>query len=337
MREDYRSITGREKAAIFLMSLSQEHAAKIFAALDDEEIKEISQSMSSLGAVSSEVIDKLFIEFTEQVSTTGSVVGSAESAQRLLSKILGDEKVGAIMEEIRGPAGRTIWDKLVNVNEQVLANFLKNEYPQTVAVILAKIGAQHAAKVLATLPENFSLEVVMRMLRMEPVDKEIEKDVERILRTEFMSNLARSNRRDSHELMADIFNSLDRSTETRFFAALEERNVESASKIRSLMFTFDDLMRLEPAGVQVLMRQVDKDRLTLALKGASEDLKKLFFGSMSQRASKLMKDDMTAMGAVRLSEVEEAQTAVIAVAKDLTEKGEIVLQDGAAGSDMLIE
>ena len=167
--------------------------------------------------------------------------------------------------------------------------------------------------------------------------KEIEKDVERILRTEFMSNLARTNRRDSHELMADIFNSLDRSTETRFFAALEERNMESASKIKSLMFTFDDLMRLDSAGVQVLMRQVDKDRLTMALKGASEDMKKLFFGSMSNRASKLMKDDMTAMGAVRLSEVEEAQTAVVAVAKDLTEKGEIVLEDGAAGSDMLIE
>ncbi len=337
MREDYRSITGREKAAIFLMSLSQEHAAKIFAALDDEEIKEISQSMSSLGAVSSEIIDRLFVEFTEQVSTTGSVVGSAESAQRLLSKILGDDKVGAIMEEIRGPAGRTMWDKLANVNEQVLANFLKNEYPQTVAVILAKIGQGHAAKVLATLPENFSLEVVMRMLRMEPVDKEIEKDVERILRTEFMSNLARTNRRDSHELMADIFNNLDRTTEGRFFAALEERNIDSAAKIRALMFTFEDLLRLDPSGVQTLMRQVDKDRLTMALKGASEDLKKLFFGAMSNRASKLMKEDMAAMGPVRLSEVEEAQTAIITVAKDLTEKGEIVLDDGSSGSDTLIE
>ena len=112
------------------------------------------------------MIERLFVEFAEQVSSTGSLIGSADSAQRLLGNILGEEKVGEIMEEIRGPAGRTMWDKLANVNEQVLANYLKNEYPQTVAVILAKIGQVHAAKVLATLPENFSLEVVMRMLRM---------------------------------------------------------------------------------------------------------------------------------------------------------------------------
>ena len=230
VREDYRSLSGQERAAIFLMSLSQDQASKIFANLDDEEIKEISQSMSGLGTVSSEVIERLFVEFAEQVSSTGSLIGSADSAQRLLGNILGEEKVGEIMEEIRGPAGRTMWDKLANVNEQVLANYLKNEYPQTVAVILAKIGQVHAAKVLATLPENFSLEVVMRMLRMEAVDKEVEKDVERVLRTEFMSNLARSNQRDTFELMADIFNNFDRTTETRFLSALDERSKDSAEK-----------------------------------------------------------------------------------------------------------
>ena len=228
VREDYRSLSGQERAAIFLMSLSQDQASKIFANLDDEEIKEISQSMSGLGTVSSEVIERLFVEFAEQVSSTGSLIGSADSAQRLLGNILGEEKVGEIMEEIRGPAGRTMWDKLANVNEQVLANYLKNEYPQTVAVILAKIGQVHAAKVLATLPENFSLEVVMRMLRMEAVDKEVEKDVERVLRTEFMSNLARSNQRDTFELMADIFNNFDRTTETRFF----NRRPWNAARIR---------------------------------------------------------------------------------------------------------
>ena len=150
------------------------------------------------------------------------------------------------MEEIRGPAGRTMWDKLANVNEQVLANYLKNEYPQTVAVILGKIQQGHAAKVLATLPENFAMEVVMRMLRMEAVNKDIEKDVERVLRTEFMSTLARTNRRDSHEMMAEIFNNLDRATESRFLSALEERNKDAAERIRSLMFTFEDLAAARP-------------------------------------------------------------------------------------------
>ena len=336
VREDYRSITGQEKAAIFLMSLSQDQASKIFANLDDEEIKEISQSMSGLGTVSSEVIERLFVEFAEQVSSTGSLIGSADSAQRLLGNILGEEKVGEIMEEIRGPAGRTMWDKLANVNEQVLANYLKNEYPQTVAVILAKIGQVHAAKVLATLPENFSLEVVMRMLRMEAVDKEVEKDVERVLRTEFMSNLARSNQRDTFELMADIFNNFDRTTETRFLSALDERSKDSAEKIRALMFTFDDLIKLDAAGVQTLMRTVEKDKMTMALKGGSDEMKELFFSNMSERASKLMKEDMTAMGPVRLSEVEQAQLVMVQATKDLIDRGEIVMTSSDSGADDMV-
>ena len=336
VREDYRSITGQEKAAIFLMSLSQDQASKIFANLDDEEIKEISQSMSGLGTVSSEVIERLFVEFAEQVSSTGSLIGSADSAQRLLGNILGEEKVGEIMEEIRGPAGRTMWDKLANVNEQVLANYLKNEYPQTVAVILAKIGQVHAAKVLATLPENFSLEVVMRMLRMEAVDKEVEKDVERVLRTEFMSDLARSNQRDTFELMADIFNNFDRTTETRFLSALDERSKDSAEKIRALMFTFDDLIKLDAAGVQTLMRTVEKDKMTMALKGGSDEMKELFFSNMSERASKLMKEDMTAMGPVRLSEVEQAQLVMVQATKDLIDRGEIVMTSSDGGADEMV-
>ena len=336
VREDFRSLSGQERAAIFLMSLSQDQASKIFANLDDEEIKEISQSMSGLGTVSSEVIERLFVEFAEQVSSTGSLIGSADSAQRLLGNILGEEKVGEIMEEIRGPAGRTMWDKLANVNEQVLANYLKNEYPQTVAVILAKIGQVHAAKVLATLPENFSLEVVMRMLRMEAVDKEVEKDVERVLRTEFMSNLARSNQRDTFELMADIFNNFDRTTETRFLSALDERSKDSAEKIRALMFTFDDLIKLDAAGVQTLMRTVEKDKMTMALKGGSDEMKELFFSNMSERASKLMKEDMTAMGPVRLSEVEQAQLVMVQATKDLIDRGEIVMTSSDGGADEMV-
>ena len=335
IREDYRSITGPEKAAILLMALSEEQAAKLFSQLDDEEIKEISQVMAGLGSVSSNIVERLFVEFAEQVSSTGSLVGSLDSTQRLLTKVLGEDRVADIMEEIRGPAGRTMWDKLANVNEQVLANYLKNEYPQTVAVILGKIQQGHAAKVLATLPENFAMEVVMRMLRMEAVNKEIEKDVERVLRTEFMSNLARTSRRDSHEMMAEIFNHLDRSTESRFLSALEERNKDAAEKIRALMFTFEDLSRLDPSGVQSLLRAVDKGKLTVALKGASEGLKDLFFSNMSERAAKLLREDMQSAGPVRLKEVEEAQQALVQTAKDLADRGEIVI-GGSSGDDSLV-
>tara|TARA_E500000318_G_scaffold2597_2_gene3321 strand:- start:1028 stop:2050 length:1023 start_codon:yes stop_codon:yes gene_type:complete len=335
VREDYRGITGPEKSAILLMSLGEEQAGKLFALLDDEEIKEISQVMAGLGTVSSNIVERLFVEFAEQVSSTGSLVGSMDSTERLLTKVLGNDRVNDIMEEIRGPAGRTMWDKLANVNEQVLANFLKNEYPQTVAVILGKIGQSHAGKVLSILPENFAMEVVMRMLRMEAVNKEIEKDVERVLRTEFMSNLARTNRRDSHEMMAEIFNNLDRATESRFLSALEERNKDSAEKIRSLMFTFEDLARIDPAGVQTLLRAVDKDKLTIALKGASEELKDLFFSNMSERAAKLLREDMQSLGPMRLKDVEDAQTAMVTAAKDLSDRGELVI-GGSGGDDQLV-
>src|SRR6266852_3159543 len=216
VREDYRSLTGPEKAAILMLSLGEEHAARLFELMDDDEIKEISQTMANLGTVSSNLVERLFVEFADQISSTGSLVGTFDSTERLLEKVLGKDRVDNIMEEIRGPAGRTMWDKLGNVNEGVLANYLKNEYPQTVAVVLSKIKPDHAARVLSQLPETFAMEVIMRMLRMEAVQKEVLDDVERTLRNEFMSNLARTNRRDSHEMMAEIFNNLDRAVENRF-------------------------------------------------------------------------------------------------------------------------
>src|SRR5579862_2417950 len=266
VKEDYRTLTGAQKAAILLLSLGEEQSSKIFVMMDDEEIKELSQTMANLGTVDSSVVERLFIEFAEQISSTGSLVGSYQSTERLLLKTLSKDRVDAIMEDIRGPAGRTMWDKLGNVNEAVLANYLKNEYPQTVAVVLAKIKPDHAARVLALLPENFAMEVIMRMLRMEAVQKEVLDGVERTLRNEFITSLARTARRDAHEMMADIFNSLDRNAENRFMSALEEHNRESAERIKALMFTFEDLVRVDSAGIQMLLRSVEKDKLAVALK-----------------------------------------------------------------------
>ena len=335
VRTDYRSLSGIEKAAIFMLSLDEEHAAQMFENMGDEEIRELSQGMANLGAASSEIVERLYVEFAEQLSSTGSLVGTPESTERLLSKVIGGERGNQIMEELRGPAGRTMWDKLANVNEHVLANYLKNEYPQTVAVIITKIRPDHAARVLAAFPETFSLEVINRMLRMEAVQKEVVDDIERTLRSEFMSNLARTQRRDSHEMVAEIFNGLDRSTENQFMTMLEERNRDAAEKIRKLMFTFDDLATVDRAGVQAILRAVDKDKLGTALKGASDALAGLFFDNMSERAAKILKEDMEAMGPVRMRDVEEAQVEIVAIAKDLADKGEIIISEGG-GEDELV-
>jgi len=335
VKDDYRSLSGPQKAAIFMLSIGAESSGILFERMDDEEIRELSAAMAALGSISSSVIERLFIEFADQLSSTGGLVGSYTSTERLLLGSLPEERVNQIMEEMRGPAGRTMWDKLGNVNEAVLANYLKNEYPQTVAVVLSKIKPDHASRVLAVLPENFSMECIMRMLRMEAVQKDILDHVERTLRSEFMTNLASTARRDSHEVMADIFNNLDRNTENRFMTALEERNRESADRIKSLMFTFDDLANLDSGGVQLLLRQVEKDRLGLALKGSSEDVRDLFFANMSERAGKMMKEDMEAMGAVRLKDVDEAQSAIVQVAKALADAGEIVIAQGGEEDELV--
>jgi flagellar motor switch protein FliG len=332
--EDASRLSGPEKAAVVLLALGEDHR-EVWEQLDDEEIKEVSQAMASLGTVSSSVVENLLLDFVSGMAGTGAIMGSFEQTQRLLNSFLPVEKVDQLMEEIRGPAGRTMWDKLGNVNEAVLANYLKNEYPQTVAVVLSKIKSDHAARVLSALPEDFALECVQRMLRMEPVQRDILDKIEQTLRTEFMSNLARTSKRDSHEMMADIFNNFDRQTEARFIASLEERNRESAERIRALMFVFEDLAKLDPGGVQTLLRAVEKDKLALALKGASDSLRELFFSNMSERAAKIMREDMESMGPVRLKDVDASQMGMVQLAKDLAAKGEIMLA-GAGGDDELI-
>jgi flagellar motor switch protein FliG len=335
VKEDLRSLSGPERAAVFLLSLGEENGAKLWSMMDEEEIKELSQLMSNLGTVSSSLVEKLLIEFVSQMSSTGSLMGSYESTERLLARFMQGEKVGQIMEEIRGPAGRTMWDKLGNVNESVLANYLKNEYPQTVAVVLSKIKSEHAARVLAALPEEFALEVVQRMLRMESVQKDILDKVEQTLRVEFMSNLARTAKRDAHEMMAEIFNNFDRQTENRFLTALEERSRDSSERIKALMFTFEDLAKLDPGSIQTLLRHVEKDKLALALKGATDSLRDVFFSNMSERAGKILREDMEALGPVRLKDVDESQMRMVNVAKDLANKGEIMIAS-KQGEDELI-
>jgi flagellar motor switch protein FliG len=327
-QDDYRALRGPQKAAVLMLTLGEEQCARLFGMMHEDEIKEISAAMAMLGPVRAETVERLCQDFTEHLGGAGNLIGSFDNTERLLMKTLPRDRVTQIMEEIRGPAGRTMWDKLGNVNEAVLANYLKNEYPQTVAVVLSKVRPDHAARVLAMLPDGFAMEVVMRMLRMESVQKDVLDGVEKTLRAEFMSNLARSTRRDAHEMMAEIFNNLDRGAETRFLAALEERNREAAEKIKSLMFTFDDLQRLTPMAVQALLRVVEKDKLPLALKGASEKLRDLFFNNLSERAGKMLRDDIEGLGPVKLRDVDEAQAAIVTLAKDLAAQGQIEIGEG---------
>jgi len=330
-----RALLGDEKAAVLLLALGPDFGKPILEELDEMEIRQLSRAMVKLGPITPDMLDSLLIEFVTRVSSNGTIAGNSDTTERLLLSFLPQDRVDSIMEEIRGPAGRNMWEKLSNVQEDILASYLKNEYPQTIAVVLSKIATDHSGKVLAALPEELAMEVVQRMLALDPVQKEILEKIETTLRTEFMSTLSHTKRRDSHEQMAEIFNSFDRQTEARFITTLEERDRDGADRIKALMFTFEDLARLEASAIQTLVQKMDKKELGLALKGANDTVKEVFFANMSARAGKMLKDDMEAMGPVRLKDVDEAQGRMVATAKDLAAKGEIIITKGKADEEMI--
>ncbi len=329
-------LTGVQKASIILMSIDEEVSSKVFSMMSEEEIKEISSTMSALGSVNTEMVDGLMMEFTEEISSGGGVVGDIATTRKLLSKVLGEEKVASIMEDIGGPAGRNTWDKLNNVNEEMLASFLKNEYPQTAALILSKVRTSQAARVLSVLPDDFAMEVMQRMISMEPVKREVLGDIEGVLQAEFMSNLAATKQTDSYEVMAEVFNNFDRNTEQKFLEMLEGTDKDSAERIRELMFTFEDLMKIDDAGLQVLIGKADKDQLAIALKGANDEMRERFFGNMSERAAKIMKEDMESKGPLRMRDVDEAQTSVVTTAREMADSGEIVIPEGDEAEEEMI-
>ncbi|MBX3458224.1 MAG: flagellar motor switch protein FliG [Candidatus Paracaedibacteraceae bacterium] len=336
-RKDYIGLSGVERVSLLLLALGDEQVQQLFKHLDEAEIREIALTMTALGKVPSNVVEVMFGDFVDQLSTTGALIGTPESTKRLLIKALPQEKVSQIMDEISGPAGRTMWDKLSNINEELLANYLKNEYPQTISVVLTRIKPEHAARVMTLLPDALVMEVIMRMLKMESVRREILDDVERTLRTEFMSNISKASKRDSYELVAEIFNYLDRQAEAKMLGNLEESSPDDAEKIKNLMFTFDDMLKLDSQGIQTVIRVADKTKLALALKGANDSIKEKFFGNMSERAAKLMREDMQSMGMVRVKDVDEAQNYIVVTTKDLSNKGEVIIRKGNDAEDALIE
>ena len=330
-----RRLSGPERAAVLMLSLGERYGGKIFSMLDDDELRQISTAAASLGTIDAASVEELLLEFVSLMSGSGGVLGSYDIAERLLQQYLPPERVGGIMDDIRGPAGRNMWEKLAHVHEEVLANYLKNEYPQTVAVVMTKLRSEHAARVLAILPQDFSLDVINRMLKMEAVQKDVIDGVEETLRTEFMTNLSQTRRRDAHEAMAEVFNNFDRQAETRFLAALEAENPDAAERIKALMFTFDDLVKLDSGSAQTLMRKFEKDKLAIALKGASEDVRQFFFSNMSTRGAKMLVDEMQSMGPVRLRDVDEAQTLLVNIAKDLAAKGEILITKSRGDEELI--
>ncbi|MCE4223612.1 flagellar motor switch protein FliG [Methylobacterium sp. C25] len=331
----FDQLTGAQRAATLLLLLGEAEGAAIWRLLDEEEVKKVSHAMVQLGSLEAETIERLIVDFVSRLPSGGGITSNYERTESLLLKIFPSEQVTSIMAEIKGASAKRVWGSLTQIDPDILAAFLRNEYPQTVAVVLSKVRPDYAARVLTILPEEFAIDVLNRMLRMETVQKEALRHIEETLRVEFVSTIAQSTRRDAHELMADVFNAFDRQTETRFLAALDQGNRGSAKRIRELMFTFEDLLKLDPGSVQTLMRSIDNDTLCRALKGADERVRGFFLAQMSTRAAKNLTDEMGSMGPIRLKEVDEAQAKMTELAKELAEKGEIMIAKNGGEEELV--
>ncbi|KQP05434.1 flagellar motor switch protein FliG [Methylobacterium sp. Leaf93] len=329
------AMTGAQRAAALLLLLGETEGAPIWQMLDEEEVKMVSHAMVQLGSLEAETVERLIVDFVSRLSSGGGITSNYERTEALLLKIFPTEQVSAIMAEIKGASGKRVWASLTQIDPEILASFLRNEYPQTVSVVLSKVRPDYAAKVLTILPEDFAIDVLNRMLRMETVQKEALRHIEETLRVEFVSTIAQTTRRDAHELMADVFNAFDRQTEGRFLAALDQANRGSAKKIRQLMFTFEDLLKLDAGSVQTLLRKVDNDTLCRALKGADERVRNFFLKNMSTRAAKNITDEMGSLGPIRLKDVDEAQAKMTELAKELAEKGEIMIAKSSGEEELV--
>lgn len=327
---------GARNAAILMLSVGEENATSIFSGMDDFEIRDVSREMASLGQVTSAEVESVLNDFSEAMgSGSTGLVGGWGATERYLKSFMDESRVHDLMDEMRGPEGRTMWEKLANVSEDILANYLKNEYPQTVAVIISRIKPGHASRVLSVLPEELALEVIERILIMDNVSREVIESVEDSLKNEFMRNLAAKQKRDSHELMAEIFNNFDRQSEQKFMDMLDKRSHDDAERIRALMFTFEDIAKTDDKGIQTILREIEKEKLPIALKGSNEEITNMFLKNMSERASKILKEDMDAMGPIRVKDVDEAQNLIVEVAKRLADAGQITLTEEGGDDDFI--
>lgn len=313
---------------ILFMALDEGRRQSLIQHLDDDEIRYISRIVANLGKISPDQVDRVIHRFnTELGNVPGALVGTAETTERMLRRLLPESKVSEIMDEICGPQGRTMWEKLANISPEVLATYLRTELAQTAAVVLAKLPAPHAARVLALLPDASADEIVLRMVRMDSIQKHVLTDIETTLQHEFINNMARSYDRDSSQIVAEILNRTDKTLLARLMSQIEAREPQTASRIRRIMFTFDDLVRVDPSTFGALVADCPADKLQVALSGASDKLKDLFLGSMSERAANMLRDEIETMPPQRRKTVEDAQGEIITIAKRLADEGRIFILD----------
>jgi flagellar motor switch protein FliG len=330
-------MTGADKAAILLLYLGPEATSFIFEHLDDDEIKQIGQSMTTLGHVSKPTIEEVVTEFTNLTDPeVGFFSQGEEFVKKVLEKALGAEKADVLLQELYNTSKGDTTNILASMDSKTIANFLSQEHPQTVAVILAKLRPKQTGDIITLLPQEMQAEVVMRIADVDQVSPEILAEIDEVIRKELnaLGGMQRF-KVGGVDKVIDVFGHFDRTREKRILDRLDEINPPLAEIIRKHLFTFEDIFVLDDRAIQAIMREVSNDTLTLALKTSSDGIKEKIFRNISSRAAQMIKEDLEVMGPVRLSDVEKAQTEIVKVVTRLEEEGQIVIA-GRGGDDVLV-
>jgi flagellar motor switch protein FliG len=323
-------LTGEQKAAVLLVSLGPDIAAEIFKEMKEETVEQVTLQIANLKKVSPQDRDSVMEEcYTLSMAEEYISQGGIDYAREILEKALGDQKAVEIINRLQGALQMTPFDFVKRTDPQQLLNFIQNEHPQTIALILAHLQSDHAATILSALPTEVQVDVATRIAIMDratpDIIMEIEKVLERRIASVFTQEITAAGGVRS---VAEVLNRVDRSTEKAIMEKLEETNPELADEIKRLMFVFDDILLIDDRSIQQILREVDQKDLVLALKGAGEEVKSKILKNMSARARAMINEDMEVMGPVRLKATEEAQQKIVNIIRQLEEMGEIVIARG---------
>jgi len=339
MKEAEKNLTGRQKAAILLISLKKERAAKVLQNLSEEEIKLLTEEIEKWESVPSQIVKEVWEE-AYKLSLTSSYVnqGGKEYAREILARALGDHKALSVAENFQEDMEKeeAFFDFLEKVDPQQLVNIVKSEHPQTIALILSHLNPSKASFVLSSLPRDLQVEVAMRIIRIGEISPDVLRDIDRALRREFssVSYETKFQTTGGTRAVAEILNLMEREKQEVILQALEKKNTEIAQEVKQMMFVFEDILSVDDRSIQRALREIDTKDLTLALKGASKELREKFFKNMSSRAVATIKEEMEFMGPVRMKEVEKVQQKIANIFRELGEKGEILI--AARGEEELI-
>ncbi|HCC53965.1 MAG TPA: flagellar motor switch protein FliG [Desulfobulbaceae bacterium] len=331
------ALTGPEKAAVFMLTVGEDFAAKVFQRLDTDDIKHVGRQMARIDKVDKDDLNALLNEFKSDSGDSDIFLSGNELLEGALRQAMPGEQANEILETIRSDWKLTLFQKARKLEPKILVNFLRNEHPQTVALVLSVLDPNQAAQILLEFNEEVQVEVMMRMAELDKISPEILVDVDRVLQDELLSIEGMDGQRlGGVAAVAEILNNSDRGLEASILEGIEGQRETLADEIRRLMFVFEDLIGVEDRGIQAILKEVSTDDLKLALKLASDELKTKVFGSMSSRAVEMLKEDMEIMGPTRIKDVEAAQQSILKIAKRLEQEGKIQLTSSGGGEDEFV-